>query len=216
MTNILSKLTLTNETKKEVAVDKTALRRAKVVMNLLEPADLAKAMLDGKEYVAMRTVQDEQGNSVEKAKRVKKWFFNNGTAEWFLEVRYANKAIEIAKNKTAISVANKSKLVETIQLVANAVENCELDTAINKIAEEKKRAFAKSAQKREACSNACYYALFAEEFRLLGTKTIRIVEVENNERANALKEVKRLCKEFGFTAGMLKGCLAEGRKAKEK
>ena len=145
MTNILSKLTLTNDTKKEVAVDKTALRRAKVVMNLLEQADIAKAMLDGKEYVAMRTVQDEQGNSVEKAKRVKKWFFNNGTAEWFLEVRYANKAIEIAKNKTAISVANKSKLVETIQLVANAVENCELDTAINKIAEEKKRAFAKTA-----------------------------------------------------------------------
>ena len=32
------------------------------------------------------------------------------------------------------------------------------------------------------------------------------------ERANALKEVKRLCKEFGFTAGMLKGSLAEGRK----
>ena len=31
-------------------------------------------------------------------------------------------------------------------------------------------------------------------------------------RANALKEVKRLCKEFGFTAGMLKGSLAEGRK----
>jgi len=28
---------------------------------------------------------------------------------------------------------------------------------------------------------------------------------------HALKEVKRLCKEFGFTAGMLKGALAEGR-----
>tara|TARA_B110000858_G_scaffold130265_1_gene148085 strand:+ start:120 stop:257 length:138 start_codon:yes stop_codon:yes gene_type:complete len=28
----------------------------------------------------------------------------------------------------------------------------------------------------------------------------------------ALKEVKQLCKEFGFTAGMLKGSLAEGRK----
>ena len=93
----------------------------------------------------MRTVQDEQGNSVEKAKRVKKWFFNNGTAEWFLEVRYANKTIELAINKTAISVANKSKLVETIELVASAVGNGELDTAINKIAEEKKRAFAKSA-----------------------------------------------------------------------
>jgi len=35
-----------------------------------------------------------------------------------------------------------------------------------------------------------------------------------NKRANALKEAKRLCKEFGFTAGMLKVSLAEGRKKK--
>ena len=38
------------------------------------------------------------------------------------------------------------------------------------------------------------------------------VEAKKNERANAFKEVKRLCKEFGFTAGMLKGSLAERRK----
>ena len=43
-----------------------------------------------------------------------------------------------------------------------------------------------------------------------------MVEAKKNERANALKEVKRLCKEFGFTAGMLKRSLAEGRKTKEK
>ncbi len=36
----------------------------------------------------------------------------------------------------------------------------------------------------------------------------QMVEAEKNE----LKEVKRLCKEFGFTAGMLKGSLAEGHK----
>ena len=40
----------------------------------------------------------------------------------------------------------------------------------------------------------------------------QMVEAKKNERANALKEVKRLCKEFGFTAGMLKGALTEGRK----
>ena len=39
-----------------------------------------------------------------------------------------------------------------------------------------------------------------------------MVEAKKNERANTLKEVKRLCKEFGFTAGMLKDSLAEGRK----
>ena len=39
----------------------------------------------------------------------------------------------------------------------------------------------------------------------------QMVEAKN-ERANALKEVKRLCKEFGFTAGMVKGSVADGRK----
>jgi hypothetical protein len=39
----------------------------------------------------------------------------------------------------------------------------------------------------------------------------QMVEAKKNERTSALKEVKRLCKEFGFTAGMLKGALAEGR-----
>ena len=39
-----------------------------------------------------------------------------------------------------------------------------------------------------------------------------MIEAKKNERTDALKEVNRLCKEFGFTAGMLKGSLAEGRK----
>ena len=42
----------------------------------------------------------------------------------------------------------------------------------------------------------------------------KMIEGKKNERVNALKEVKRLCKEFGFTAGMLNGVLAEGRKKK--
>ena len=38
-----------------------------------------------------------------------------------------------------------------------------------------------------------------------------MVEAKKNELVNALKGVKRLCKQFGFTAGMLKGALAKGR-----
>jgi hypothetical protein len=41
-----------------------------------------------------------------------------------------------------------------------------------------------------------------------------MIEAKKNERANALKEVKRLFKEFGFTAVLLKGSLAEGRTKK--
>ena len=38
----------------------------------------------------------------------------------------------------------------------------------------------------------------------------QIVGAKKSERANPLKEVKRLCKEFGFTATMFRGALAEG------
>ena len=41
-----------------------------------------------------------------------------------------------------------------------------------------------------------------------------MVEAKKNEQADALKEVKRLCKEFGFTAGMLESSLAKGGKKK--
>jgi hypothetical protein len=37
----------------------------------------------------------------------------------------------------------------------------------------------------------------------------QMVEAKKNEPANSLKDVKRLCKEFGFTADMLKGSLVE-------
>ena len=40
----------------------------------------------------------------------------------------------------------------------------------------------------------------------------QMVEAKKNGRGNAIKEVKCLCKEFSFTAEMLKCSLAEGRK----
>ena len=39
-----------------------------------------------------------------------------------------------------------------------------------------------------------------------------MLESKKSERANAHKEVKRLCNEFGVTAGMLEGSLTEGRR----
>jgi len=43
---------------------------------------------------------------------------------------------------------------------------------------------------------------------------LQMVEAKKNERAAAAREVKRLCKEFGFIAGMFKGAFTEGRKPK--
>ena len=41
-----------------------------------------------------------------------------------------------------------------------------------------------------------------------------MVEAKKKERDNELKEVKRLCKELCFTAGMVKVSLVERRKKK--
>ena len=145
MSKLISSFNLSNETKKPFQLNKTLQRREKIFRNLLEQSDIAKAMLDGTDYVSTRVVTkpDIDGNpkQVEQRRRGKRWFFNNGGNEWYLEIRYANKAVELAKGKTSIVVANKDKLVETIELAAKAVESGELDTAIEKIAKEKKRAF---------------------------------------------------------------------------
>ena len=42
----------------------------------------------------------------------------------------------------------------------------------------------------------------------------QILEVKKNERTDALKKIKGLCKECGFKARMLYCALAEGRKNK--
>ena len=42
-----------------------------------------------------------------------------------------------------------------------------------------------------------------------------MIEAKENEGANVLKKGKRLCKEFGFTARILKSSLAEGRRKNE-
>ena len=38
----------------------------------------------------------------------------------------------------------------------------------------------------------------------------QMAEAKMNERTDELKEVKCLCKEFGFTAGISKGALSKG------
>ena len=42
-----------------------------------------------------------------------------------------------------------------------------------------------------------------------------MVETNKNQYTNVLKEMKRLCKEFGFIAGMLKAAIAEGKRINE-
>ena len=136
MTAILETPTLSDTTREVKDIDKTEVRREKLLCNLAEQGVIAKAMVEGKEYVAVREVaqRDANGNTVfvEKQKRIKNWFYTNNGKNWFLEVRYGNRALELAEGKTAIAIQSKDKIVGTIEKVIEAVIAKELDTAIAK------------------------------------------------------------------------------------
>lgn len=44
----------------------------------------------------------------------------------------------------------------------------------------------------------------------------QMAEAKKRERVEALKKVRKLCKEFGFTTGMLQGVLSKGRRTRSK
>ncbi len=60
------------------------------------------------------------------------------------------------------------------------------------------------------CEMKSYYELKAE----MEAIQQQMVEAKKNECANVLKDLMRFFKEFGFTAGMVSGSLAEGRSRK--
>ena len=63
------------------------------------------------------------------AKNVRPWFYKRNNC-YFLEVRYANKPMELSKGMHAIEVGNKTNLLPTIDTVIEAVIAGELDTVL--------------------------------------------------------------------------------------
>ena len=141
--SILSSFDLA-ESKKAVMTDSVAERRIKLLSNLDEQKLAAQAVLGGKEYYGEKTVwkTDDSGKKIKTTaqRRVRQWFYTNDGSTWYLEVRYANKPLQLAKGMTAIVIATKDKLVETIEQVIEAVKANELDAAITAAVDAKSRA----------------------------------------------------------------------------
>lgn len=138
--NILGGLDLTASVKGG-PVDKAVVRRNKVIAKLDEQLQIAEAALKGDEFFKKRTVKktDEEGNQVTVTvpKRVNKWFYTNNGNDWYLEVKYGNRTLELAKGKTAITVGKLDNVAAVIEQVKQAVAAGELDAAIAIAAERK-------------------------------------------------------------------------------
>ena len=138
--SILSTLTLSDSQKQKV-VDKPTARRNKLLAKLDEQILAAQAALNGEEYVGRKTVTeiDEDGTKTTTTvpTRVNKWFYTNNGSEWLLEIKYGNKVLPLAKDKTAIVVGDLGNMVAVLEQVKKAVAAKELDKVIEAVIAKK-------------------------------------------------------------------------------
>ncbi len=109
-------------------------RRNKLSKKLWEQMELAKARNAGTNFTVkrFRTIKDLDGNvrSVERAKRIKPWWFTSNSGTLCVQVFYGSKALELASGKTAIEARDLAHVVEILGLIKHEVELGTLDAAI--------------------------------------------------------------------------------------
>ncbi len=109
-------------------------RRNKLSKKLWEQMELAKARNTGTNFTVkrFRTIKDLEGNvrSVERAKRIKPWWFTSNNGTLCVQVFYGSKVLELASGKTAIEARDLAHVVEILGLIKHEVELGTLDAAI--------------------------------------------------------------------------------------
>ena len=110
-------------------------RRQKLIAKLDEQICLATAALNGTTYQPTKfknVVNAETGETEYKqvAKKVRTWWWKNEAGKVNLVVRYGARVIELAKGKNSIELENEATILPTLELIKQAVEAGELDSAI--------------------------------------------------------------------------------------
>lgn len=143
----LSALKLTSA-RKPTHLPQVVQRRNKMIGRIAEQIELATAHANGTTHLftRVRSITDKETGvrkQVETAKRVKAWWFTSDNGKLALTVRYGAKLLELAKGKFAIEVATPAELVDTLEIVRSAVQNGELDDAIDNAANKLRSGFSK-------------------------------------------------------------------------
>ena len=81
----------------------------------------------------MRNSKTPTGETVQSqmVRKVRPWWYRNTDGKLVLEVRYANKRLELAKGKTGVEVENLANMITAIELVIKAVQGGEMDAGLN-------------------------------------------------------------------------------------
>jgi hypothetical protein len=133
---------------KSTSLPQVQQRRNKLLKRIWEQIELAKAEQSGTTFapVKLRSYTDKESGvrkQVETNKRVKAWWFTADNGKLALSVRFGPKVLELAKGKFAVEVADKADLINTLEVVRTAVDNGELDAAIENAAKKLREGFAR-------------------------------------------------------------------------
>ena len=132
--SVLSTLKLV-QSKRPNQLAPVIVRRTKMMKQIWQQIQLAKAVQVGDTYQAIRykTVHDTETGltqSVELPKRVKQWWWTVDSSKICLAIRYGAKQLEIAKGKNAVEVANLDQVITALEKIKQAVDLGELDEQI--------------------------------------------------------------------------------------
>ncbi len=132
--NVMKKLKMTAEVRGGNIESIEQHLRRRMLEQLDEQQGLADAEIKGEQFVKTQQiyVTNEDGERIAKTveRRLRKWFWRNSDGNWFMELRYGNKAIKLSGENTAVEVGDKGKLTTVIATLTDAVKAGELDKAL--------------------------------------------------------------------------------------
>ncbi len=134
--------------KRQTKLSPTAFRRHKLCSKIAEQLAMAKAKKEGKAYAATklkRVVDVESGiaSDVEVTKRLKEWYWvENNKVQ--LQIMYGTKPLTLnAKGANTIELASGDELINTLEVLLEAVGAGELDEAIESASKSLRERFDK-------------------------------------------------------------------------
>ena len=149
---ILTKLKLTDVTRVKMIASPEAKLRHKLLSTIEEQIAAATADKNGEPFEkrAERFVTDaETGERVKRnvPVRFKRWYWtdaSNGKA--YLQIRYGNKALEMAKDKPTIELKTEAERIPALEQIHKAVADGELDAILMAAKKERGTRFRRRAK----------------------------------------------------------------------
>lgn len=136
MSKLLSSLKLS--VRPEKTTDNPILKkREKLLTKLNQQLAMAQSHVAGEAYTVYKEKWQKnegtgQQEKIQIPKKVSPWYYLRNN-QYFFEVRYGNKPLELSKGNHAISVGEQENLVPTIETVIEAVVAAELDPLLDKV-----------------------------------------------------------------------------------